>query len=543
MGSFPASALVKLFLMIKNPILRGFNPDPSIIRVGEDYYIATSTFEWFPGVQIHHSRDLINWELVAHPLNRKSQLDMQGVPDSGGVWAPCLSYDNGTFYLVYSNVKSFQGVWKDTPNYLVTTQDVLGDWSDPIFLSSSGFDGSLFHNADGKKYYLSMLVDHRQGKFFGGVFLQEYSVSEQRLIGKLQSLFPGTELGLTEGPHLYKHNGYYYLITAEGGTEYGHAVSMARSRHLLGPYEVHPENPIMTARDTPEAPFQKTGHADLVESPDGDWYIVALTGRPLSTKGRCVLGRETVLEEVVWHNGWPQLKQGNKLVRENITIGNEVVENAPPSDVRVAFTTKSLDINFQSLRIPITEDWCTLADRPGFLRLYGQESLSSLHRQSLLARRVQHFNTEVATALDFQPENFQQMAGLVAYYNTYHWYYLYIQGTDKGGRELQLLRCDKYEIEEMLRVPIVLPDEGNIKLKFRWQHSAIQCFYALDGAGWQRCGPVLDGSILSDDYVRDETNRYRPAFTGAFVGLCCQDLSGQNHHADFAWFDYQEFTT
>ena len=119
--------------MIKNPILRGFNPDPSIIRVGEDYYIATSTFEWFPGVQIHHSRDLINWELVSRPLNRKSQLDMQGVPDSGGVWAPCLSYDNGTFYLVYSNVKSFQGVWKDTPNYLVTTQDILGDWSEPIF--------------------------------------------------------------------------------------------------------------------------------------------------------------------------------------------------------------------------------------------------------------------------------------------------------------------------------------------------------------------------------------------------------------------------
>ncbi len=529
--------------MIKNPILRGFNPDPSIIRVGEDYYIATSTFEWFPGVQIHHSRDLINWELVSRPLNRKSQLDMQGVPDSGGVWAPCLSYDNGTFYLVYSNVKSFQGVWKDTPNYLVTTQDILGDWSEPIFLSSSGFDGSLFHDSSGKKYYLSMLVDHRKGKFFGGIVLQEFSVAEQRLIGTAQAIFPGTELGLTEGPHLYQHNGYYYLITAEGGTEYGHAVSMARSRHLLGPYEVHPNNPIMTARGNPEAPFQKTGHADLVESAVGDWYIVALAGRPLSRKGRCILGRETVLEEVVWHNEWPQLKQGNKLVRENIPLSTEKGNHSASSDTRIAFTTKSLDINFQSLRIPITEDWCTLADRPGFLRLYGQESLSSLHRQSLLARRLQHFNTEVATALDFQPRSFQQMAGLVAYYNTYHWYYLLVQGTDQGGRELQLLRCDKYVTEEMLTVPVPLPDEGEIRLKLLWQRSAIQCFYALDGAGWQRCGPVLDGSILSDDYVRDETNRYRPAFTGAFVGLCCQDLSGQNHYADFAWFEYQSITT
>lgn len=525
--------------MLQNPILTGFNPDPSIIRVGADYYLATSTFEWFPGVQIHHSRDLIHWELVARPLNRKSQLDMLGVPDSGGVWAPCLSYHDGTFYLVYSNVKSFQGVWKDTPNYLVTTQDILGDWSEPVFLSSSGFDGSLFHDSSGKKYYLSMLVDHRKGKFFGGIILQEFSVAEQRLIGTAQAIFSGTELGLTEGPHLYQHNGYYYLITAEGGTEYGHAVSMARSRHLLGPYEVHPDNPMMTARDNHKAPFQKTGHADLVESVTGDWYIVALAGRPLSTRGRCILGRETVLEEMVWYDDWPQLKQGNKLVRENIPLPSKEKAQVPAGNSRVVFTSSSLDINFQSLRIPITEDWCTLHDRPGFLRLYGQESLSSLHRQSLLARRVQHFNIEVTTELDFQPQNFQQMAGLVAYYNTYHWYYLHVQGTDQGGRELQLLRCDKYVIEEMLKAPIALPNQGSIKLKFLWQRSAVKCFYALEGKDWQRCGPVLDGSILSDDYVRDESNRYRPAFTGAFVGLCCQDLSGQNHHADFAWFDYQ----
>ena len=215
--------------MIKNPILRGFNPAPSIIRVGEDYYIATSTFEWFPGVQIHHSRDLVNWELVARPLNRISQLDLVGNPDSCGVWAPCLSYCNGTFYLVYSNVRSFDGVWKDTPNYLVTTNDILGEWSEPIFLRSSGFDGSLFHDENGKKWYASMLVDHRKGKFFGGIILQEYNQQENQLEGPIFHIFEGSELGITEAPHLYQKNGYYYLMTAEGGTEYGHAVSLARA--------------------------------------------------------------------------------------------------------------------------------------------------------------------------------------------------------------------------------------------------------------------------------------------------------------------------
>ena len=248
---------------MKIPILKGFNPDPSIIRVGDDYYIATSTFEWFSGVQIHHSKDLINWRVISHPLNRVSQLDMRGVPDSCGVWAPCLSYNNGIFYLVYSNVKSFDGVWKDTPNYLVTTDDILGDWSEPIFLNASGFDGSLFHDDD-EKYYVSMLVDHRGGKFFGGIILQKYSDKDKKLIGLVHHIFNGTELGKTEGPHIYKKSAFYYLITAEGGTEYGHAVTMARSKNILGPYGVHPENPIISTRWNPNHPLMIPKHLKQV---------------------------------------------------------------------------------------------------------------------------------------------------------------------------------------------------------------------------------------------------------------------------------------
>ena len=170
---------------IINPILKGFNPDPSILRVGDDYYIATSTFEWFPGVQIHHSKDLINWRLIGRPLNRVSQLDMKGANSSEGVWAPCLSYDNGVFYLIYTNVRlwTYAGP-RDLDNYLVTTTDIRGDWSEPIYLNSSGFDPSLFHDDDGRKWLVNQLWDHRLGKNkFAGIVLQEYSPEEKRLVG------------------------------------------------------------------------------------------------------------------------------------------------------------------------------------------------------------------------------------------------------------------------------------------------------------------------------------------------------------------------
>ncbi len=170
---------------ITNPILRGFNPDPSILRVGDDYYIATSTFEWFPGVQIHHSRDLIHWKLIARPLNRVSQLDLKGAAASEGVWAPCLSYDKGVFYLVYTNVRLWRsGGPRDLHNYLVTATDIRGEWTDPIYLNGSGFDPSLFHDDDGRKWLINMLWDHRLGRnSFAGIVLQEYDPVNRRLPG------------------------------------------------------------------------------------------------------------------------------------------------------------------------------------------------------------------------------------------------------------------------------------------------------------------------------------------------------------------------
>ena len=197
---------------IRNPILPGFNPDPSIVRVGGDYYIATSTFEWYPGVQIYHSRNLVQWRLMRRPLERASQLNMLGDPDSCGVWAPCLSYDDGLFYLVYTDVKRYGRVTmgtagglspRDLHNYVVTSPSIEGEWSDPVYLNSSGFDPSLFHDTDGRKFLVNMLWDHRPGhNRFAGIVLQEYSAGERRLTGERKIIFDGTPLGFTEGPHL-----------------------------------------------------------------------------------------------------------------------------------------------------------------------------------------------------------------------------------------------------------------------------------------------------------------------------------------------------
>ncbi|MBL9200909.1 MAG: glycoside hydrolase family 43 protein, partial [Opitutaceae bacterium] len=307
--------------MIRNPILPGFNPDPSIVRVGDDYYIATSTFEWFPGVQIHHSRDLVHWRLLSRPLTRPSQLNMLGDPDSCGVWAPCLTYADGLFWLIYTDVKRYGRTsvggasgasLRDFHNYLVTCPTIDGEWSDPVYLNSSGFDPSLFHDASGKKYLLNQLWDHRPGKNrFNGIVLQEYSIKERKLIGERKNIFAGTPIWFTEGPHLYQRDGWYHLITAEGGTGWGHAVTMARSRSLFGPYELHPDTYVLTARHRPDAALQRTGHADLVETQNGEIYMVYLCGRPLPNRGRCTLGRETAIQKMSWGaDGWLRTLDG-----------------------------------------------------------------------------------------------------------------------------------------------------------------------------------------------------------------------------------------
>ncbi len=522
---------------IENPILKGFNPDPSICRVGDDYYIATSTFEWFPGVQIHHSKDLKNWKVIAQPLNRKSQLNLQGVPDSCGVWAPCLSYANGIFYLVYTNVKSFDGVWKDTPNFVVTTSDIYGDWSDPIYLCSSGFDGSFFHD-QGKIWFTSMIVDHRNNKFFGGIELHEVNPKTLEFMDESFFLTKGTVLGSTEGPHLYKRNDYYYLLLAEGGTEYGHAATIMRSKSIVGPYEEHPENPILTSKNKPNYLLQKSGHASMVETEKGEWLIVFLIGRPLTELGRCILGRETAIEEIIWKNDWPYINSGSSLPRLKIPQANFNEFNFEKPSVRDDFDAEKISIDFQSLRVPISEKWMSLKERKGFLRLKGKESLTSTHEQSLIARRLQHFKAEVSTLIEFEPDCFQQMAGLVLYYNTGHYHYLHITKKE-NDKILSIISSNNFiQIEDKEKV--VISRNTSVTLKATVNFGELQFSYRLKNEEpFINIGLVLDMSVLSDDNVREGSERYRPAFTGSFVGVCCQDLRSNKNHADFDWFEYR----
>jgi xylan 1,4-beta-xylosidase len=532
---------------IRNPILPGFNPDPSVVRVGDDYYIATSTFEWYPGVQIHHSRDLIHWRLLTRPLRRETQLNMLGDPDSCGIWAPCLSYSDGLFWLLYTDVKRYgrtsQGGlsgagWRDTPNYLVASPRIDGDWPDPVHLNSSGFDPSLFHDDDGRKYLVNMLWDHRPGhNRFGGVVLQEYSPAVRKLVGPIHNIFKGTSIGFTEGPHLYKRNGYYYLLTAEGGTGWGHAVTMARSRELTGPYELHPDTYILTARHRPDIELQRAGHADLVETQNGETYMVHLCGRPLPNRGRCTLGRETAIQPMVWsQDGWLRTSDGAGLPYTEVAAPELTQYSFPTSPERKDFDGPTLPLDFQWLRSPWPEELFSLTARPGFLRLYGRETLGSHFRQSLVARRQQAHCYHAETVMEFEPDHYQQMAGLICYYNSSKFHYLCVSHHEDLGKYVQVCSCVlDLPQPDVFGIPVAIPAGEPIHLRVEVDFERLYFAYRIGGHEWTRL-ESLDASILSDEAAAPGT----PNFTGAFVGVCCQDLGGTGRHADFDYFQYRE---
>ena len=528
--------------LVRNPILPGFNPDPSILRVGEDYYIATSTFEWFPGVQIHHSRDLANWDLVTRPLTRKAQLDMRGDPDSCGVWAPCLTHDGEKFWLVYTDVKRKDGSFKDAHNYIVTADNIEGPWSDPIYVNSSGFDPSLFHDDDGKKYFVNMMWDHRRRPLlFAGIAVQEFDPKSGKLVGERVNAYQGTDLKLVEGPHIYKRNGkdgtpWYYMLTAEGGTAYQHACTFARSRSIWGPYETHPEKHIVTSKDHPFIALQRAGHGDIVETPEGRTYLVHLTGRPTTQEKRCVLGRETAIQEAYWgDDDWLYVKDG-PAPSLFVDVPGSRDDNSYWTEAHYTFQN-GLHKDFQWLRTPESDRIFSTED--GKLRLYGRESIGSWFEQSLVARRQTHFSYDAETVIDFTPTDERQFAGLTAYYSRYNFFYLTVTAHSDGQRELLLMSSEISWPDGNLRFPaepVKIPNTGKVKLALEIRGAELQFFYALEGEALQKIGPVLDASILSDECGGHQAHG---SFTGAFVGVAASDLNGTALHADFDYFTYR----
>ena len=504
--------------MIHNPILKGFHPDPSIVRVGEDYYIATSTFEWWPGIRLHHSTDLVHWELIEYPLNRTSQLDLRGVGASQGVWAPCLTYDKGTFYLLYTVVTAFYCNMYDTNNYLVTATDIHGPWSEPIALNNFGFDPSLFHDDDGRKYMVSMVTDHRvPKKYVGRLVLQEYDPVQKKMTGPVKDIYRADKIFL-EGPHIFKRNGWYYLFSADTGTGELHGQTIQRSRDIWGPYEMYQadfmertaENEaysILTSRHHEDILLQKSGHCDLVETPEGEWYAVHLCGRASDRRNpadairfagarRYMLGRETAIQKMKWtDDDWLVMADGSTEPKEyveepagNHRVEKQVMESAQEStgaNMRDDFTAPVLDPDYQSLRIPMTEHYLSLTERPGYLRMYGRSGLSSKFSQTLIAKRLTEYDMETSTKLEFEPEVFKQMAGLILMYDTDNYLYLHVSRDEDCGKCIALLKAEnkKYEyLTDYLPVFFGLP----IYLKADMRNGYITFAYRLEGSDWQK---------------------------------------------------------
>ena len=555
--------------MIENPILRGFQPDANVCVVGEDYYIATSTFEWWPGVMIYHSKNLVNWELVARPLHRKSQLNLAGNRNSGSIWAPQLSYANGRFWLMITDMKTDQ-CFKDTLNYMMSCETIDGEWSNPVFVNAIGFDPALFHDENGKSYVMSMSWDYRPYKpDFHGVVIQEYDLEKHCLIGSGKTVFLGSGWGLVEGPQIIKREGWYYLLCAEGGTGFSHASTVARSHSIWGPYEISPYTPLISTRFAPDSPLQKCGHASFLQTKEGDWYITFICARPLTLqRGNCVLGRETGLAKIEWIDGWPRLKdaleakylkpEGGEIFLPDRTVRLPKPPTAfgwnrfcvPPLMVNVEgtqcfdFSTETdFDCNelpeyIHTLREPLGKNM-SLSARPGWLRLYGQESIASLHHQSMVARRWQNISFTAGTVMEFFPKNFNQLAGLTCFYNTENYMYAYVSwDEERMCRILDILICAHGKtVIELGEKRISVPREvKRIHLAVKVEQEILQFYYGWENDHLLTLGSRLSAEHLSDDYIRESAL----VFTGPMIGICAQDLYDHSSYADFDCFYYRE---
>lgn len=554
-------------MRIKNPILRGFHPDPSIVRVGQDYYIATSTFEWWPGVRLHHSTDLVDWRLIEYPLTRMSQLDLRGVGASQGVWAPCLTWDQGVFYLAYTVVKAFYCNMYDTNNYLVTAADIHGPWSEPIVLNHYGFDPSLFHDDDGRKYMVSMVTDHRvPKKYQGRLILQEYDPVNRCMTGEAKDIYQADRIFL-EGPHLMKRNRWYYLFCADTGTGEGHGQSILRSRSVWGPYEMYKDgeaHSMMTVRDDRDWPLQKCGHGDLVETPDGSWYMVHLCGRPSAAVNpmdrirfpghrRYMLGRETAIQKVKWTEDdwllldsgddvwnrpaiWPELPDwcGRPEVNRPETGGMDPAAYCGGGGAGIPdrdnFDRKVLSREYQSLRIPMDETYISLKARRGYLRMYGRSGLASKFSQSLIARRVTEYRMSAAARVEFEPDNFKQMAGLILLYDTDNYFYLHLSKDEDIGKCVTLLKAENRKYEYLTGY-LAVPEGKAVTLSLELNGTEVSFAYQVEGEGPNPLYGPADASFLSDEACEEGW------FTGSMCGICCQDLTGEGKHADFDWFE------
>ena len=541
-------------MMIQNPILPGFNPDPSLVRAGDDFYIATSSFEWFPGIPLYHSKDLVHWRLVRNLLPTKEYLDLTGVSASKGVWAPGLSYceKEKRFYLIYSNVYSSNTWMFDVDNFMIWTDDIEGEWSKPVYLNSSGFDPYLFCDDDSKKWLVNKDRDFRTENIsHRGIVIQEFDTEKAKLLGDPVVISYGmSERSFAEGANIYKRDGWYYLFLSEGGTGYGHCITVGRSRSVTGPYESSPYNPVitsaaedfaaneemhfmMTDRYNPAMVLQKSGHGSLIETPGGEWYMSHLCGRPVMPQLRCVLGRETSIQKMEWlSDGWLKMADGSNLAKDQVPAPDLPSHPFPAEPTRIDFKSDTLPACFCTARNEIKPEWADVSAQKEGLRLRGRNTLTSNFAVSLIARRLTAFKARFNTLVRFEPELYHHLAGITCYYDNQSHYFAYKTCDEKTNEAF--LSIYGFLCGEMhdYQIRIEVPRSAPVYLTAEINHAELQFTYSLDGATYLPFGPVLDMTALSDEAGS------AGIFTGTFVGVAVQDTHTKKNWAQFDYIEY-----
>jgi len=509
----------------RNPLLPGAHPDPSIVRVGDDFWLATSTFEYFPGIALHHSRDLVHWRPAGSAIDRPEQLPMDGIRSSGGLYAPTLRFADGVFYLVCTLVREGSG----GGNFLLTATDPAGDWSDPVWLPDApGFDPSLLFDDDGRAWlHGTWERDPVAAPGRTEVWVQELDRESLRLVGERRTIWTGAMAGArwAEGPHLYRVDGRYHLVAAEGGTEGEHAVVAARAEKVTGPYEPCPRNPLLTTRHLPGDALDVTGpgHADLVELADGSWWAVFLASRRHAGRAG-LLGRETFLTPVAWEDGWPVFG-GIPVVGEAPALpdhpwpaGPRVVtfDDAPEPPGSPEGSPAWPGDEWLTPRTPRSAWWRTGA---GGLRLTARpEAVRDAANPSLLARRVEHHAFTAYLRLAFAPSGPDDRAGLVVYRGNEWHVRLEVAASDGGERDAVLVTCEAGVEREVARR--ALPP-GPVRL-------------GVEGQGYDlrfHAGPELVGAV-SGEQLSDEV---AGGFFGTLAGVFA---TGGGTAATVGWFEY-----
>lgn len=498
----------------KNPVITGMNPDPSVCRVGNDYYLVTSTFEYFPGVPVYHSKDLVNWKHIGHALHTKTNCPLGGAYSSGGNYAPAIRYNDGVFYVTCTNYggEGSQGA------FYVTATNPAGPWSDPVWVGNWNVDPSIMF-ANDSMYWVS---PDNKGSFMVGTF----DPVKKEFITPLKLIASGLGGSSPEGPHMYKINDYYYLMSAEGGTGYEHREVIQRSKSPYGPFESSPYNPVISNMKKPESPFHAIGHADLVQLPDSSWWIFTLGIRPKGGKYHH-LGRETFLAPVRWtDDGWP-IAGDNGFMMETF-IAPDLPEHVWEKDpVRDDFIRPELGLQWNFIRNPYDSDW-SLTEKPGWLRLNGSKvSLSDTDSPAFVGRRQCDFNMVASTKINFTATAPNEEAGMVLRGNDENHYDFFISLVD-GKRVVTLRKFLNNKVEEKKHVEV---PPGALILKIRATELEYTFWVQTENKDAQKVGTALTKNISTEKIG---------GFIGAFIGMYASgNGSANNNPADFDWFDYE----